>query len=322
MVRVSVLGVLAFAIATFGSPGAAETAPPVPENVNVENAQNYEADVAADGQTVLELSGSGSVVEPAVSVTFRGGRVSVVSNVTSVRVREIVPVGDPADPNFRGACVLTRHVVVPIGQEAATAATYEQVMRFDLRAMFPGESPDVPACVADELTREEDPVRAFADMLAPFVEQLPRPRPVLNPESAITGLDTYLETNRPLQYGPVEGQISLGGRDFAVSLWAEGVYRVDWGMAGEGDGEAFARVSGPHTVPGRPFEEGRPVDEEAVTHVYTSVPEGPLEVSVTDYWVVHYSIAGVVEDATLVAELEPVTVPVEVGQLQAVVVSD
>lgn len=283
-----------------------------------------DAEVSGDGQAVVELFAPGSTAEPAVSVSFDGrGSATVTSNVTSVRVREIVPVEDPADPNYRGACLQTRQVVVPIGQEDETAATYETVIEFTLRALFPEESPEVPACLPDEGDPgEADPARAFEEMLAPFVEQLPRPTPVLNPETAITGLDTYLETNRPLAHGPVAGQITLGGRDFGVTLWAEGVYRVDWGMAGDGEGPAFPQVSGPHAVPGRPFEQGRPRDAEAVTHVYTSVPDGPLSVSVTDYWNVHYSIDGVVQGATLVAELEPVSVPVQVRQYQAVVVSD
>ena len=163
---------------------------------------------------------------------------------------------------------------------------------------------------------------ALTDVIETFVEQLPRPAPVLNPEDAITGLDTYLQTNRPLSYGPV----TLSGGPFTVTLDAVGAYTVDWGQQDNGTGEAFQQVTGPHVIPGRNYEPGRSPDDGAVTHVYTTLPAGPLEVSVTDYWTIRYSITvsatgtTVVDGATMVAELAPVSVPVNIREYQAVVV--
>ena len=282
--------------------------------------------VDPDGAVLLELIASGAQVDPALQVSFDGsGRAQITSNLVPVQVREIASVPEEhrdEDPHFQGACLRTRTLLVIDGQQATTRLGYEENLRFYLRAVLEERTSvgDIPACVVRPGDDPGDPIDNFSAMLEPFFEQLPRPTPVLNPESAVTGMDTYLQTNRELTYGPVPGRITLGARDFDVTLWAEGAYTVDWGQEDDGDGEAFERITGPHTDPGRNHEPGRSPDDGAITHVYTTVPDGPLTVSVTDYWVVHYSIAGVVDDATIVAELEPVTVPVEVREYQAVII--
>jgi hypothetical protein len=278
----------------------------------------HDGSTSASGEVEIGLSGSGSSGQPAVSASFDdNGNATIVSNVTSIKIRKYREAG-PEDPNFQGGCIGDAWVSVPRGQVEVMTAAYQQALDFDLQSLFPNQSVDVPSCLpVDAPADAEDPM---ADVLARFVEQLPRPEPDLNPGPAITGLDTYLETNRPLSYGPVNDTMDLGGQGFPVTLWAEGSYTVDWGQQDQGDGPAFQRVSGPHTVPGRPYEEHRPVDAEAVTHVYTTIPADTLSISVTDTWTIHYSIEGVVEDATIVAELEPVTVPLDVIEYQAVVI--
>ena len=275
------------------------------------------------GEVTVGLWSSGSEGEPAVSVRFVDGRAVVTSNLVPVQVREIdsvPPEHRGTDPHFQGACIRTRVLMVIAGQEAATAMAYEEAMRFALRAIFPGQNVNVPDCVPHPNDVTGDPVQALEDLVGRVAEQLPRPTPVLNPSAAITGLDTYLETNRPLSFGPVSDQIDLGGVAFDVTIWAEGSYLVDWGQEDDGEGEAFQRVSGPHRVPGRNYDPERSHDDEAVTHVYTSTPDTELSVSVTDYWTIHYTIPGVVTDARITAELEAVAVPVEVREYQAVVV--
>lgn len=316
--------VLAVASALLLAGGAGAQAQSTGSWDGTETKQSGEVDEA--GVVAINLLSGGTDDQPAISVTFdSSGRAVVTSNLVPVDVREIRSV--PAeyrdtDPHFDGACILTHTIMVIRGQEGATRLAYEEAIRIAKKTIFPGENPDIPPCVAHSGPAVEDPVAAFEDLLESFVEQLPRPTPVLNPEAAITGLDTYLQTNRPLAYGPVNGNIRLGGQDYPVTLWAEGAYTVDWGQEDLGEGEAFQRVTGPHTIPGRNYESGRSPEDEAVTHVYTTKPDGELSVSVTDYWIVHYSIAGVVTNATLVAQLQPVSVPVEVREYQAVVVNE
>ena len=275
------------------------------------------------GEMTVTLFAPGSEAQPAIYVAFdSAGNPVITSNVVPVRVRELdyVPPADRNDePHHFGSCIRTYTVLVIEGQEEATRASYEEALRFALNAFNNSRPGQVPDCVYDDAV-STDAVEAFEDMLGPFVRDLPRPTPVISPETAITGLDTYLQTNRPLAYGPVAGHIDLGGTLYPVQLWAEGAYNVDWGQEDDGEGVAFDRVTGPHTIPGRNYDPERSWDDEAVTHVYTSTPGDTLRLSVTDYWIIHYSIAGVVTDATITAELEPVTVPVEVNEYQAVVV--
>lgn len=283
-----------------------------------------DAEVDSDGAVTVALSIAGAVGEPAVTVTFDGeGRAVVTSNLAPVEVREIdsVPPQDRNDvPHFQGACIRTITMMVIEGQEAATVLAYEEAMRFAIRSIFPGQVVTIPDCPPVPADQRGDPVQALEDLVGWAAEQLPRPTPVVNPSTAITGLDTYLQTNRELAWGQVDTSIALGGTSFPVRLWAEGAYMVDWGQQDAGEGPAFERVTGPHTIPGRNYESGRSHDDGAVTHVYTSTPDGPLTVSVTDYWLIHYTIPGVVTDAAISAELEAVTVPVEVAEYQAVVI--
>lgn len=308
-------------------PGAAADSE-VPSNSSPWSGEepDHQSTVESDGETTITLFQPGSEQEPAVSVSFDGnGNASVTSNLVPVRVREIStvpPEHRDEDPHFQGSCIRLFTIMVTAGTEDETRATYEEAMEYTIRAIFPGTEVQIPQCRTRPGDDVPDPGAALNDMLEPFIEQLPRPVPVLNPEAAVTGIDTYLQTNRPLTYGPVDGTIDLGGASFPVTLWAEGAYMVDWGQQDDGDGPAFQQVTGPHTIPGRPYEDGRSPDDEAVTHVYTSTPDGSLTVSVTDRWIVHYSIAGVVDDATIVAELDPVTVDVEVVEYQAVLVSE
>lgn len=274
----------------------------------------------------ISVLAPGSEAKPAVRASFDGqGNATVEVNLAPVRIREIDRVPEDlrdTEPNFQGTCVRTRTIMVPPEDVDATRAAYEDILDYTIRAVFPTESVDIPTCSPRPGDEEADG-SAIAGVLETFVEQLPRPTPTLNPSKAVTGLDTYLETNRPLAYGPV----TLTGGPFTVTLEAVGAYTVDWGQEDDGPGEAFQRVTGPHIIPGRSYESGRSADDGAVTHVYTSAPDGPLEVSVTDYWTIQYSISlsgpgtVVVDGATLVAELAPVTVPVEVREYQAVVVS-
>ena len=271
------------------------------------------------------MFGTGSEQQPAISVSFDGaGNATVEIVLEPVRIREIDRVPDDrldTDPNFQGACIRTRTIMVPPDDVGATRRAYEEIVQYSIRAVFPNSDITIPPC----LPRPGDATADASDLtgvLKEFVEQLPRPTPVLNPQDAIAGLDTYLQTNRPLVYGPV----TMTGGPFTVTLDAVGAYTVDWGQQDNGVGEAFQRVTGPHVIPGRNYERGRSPDDGAVTHVYTTVPDGPLEVAVTDYWNIRYSVtvtptgSSVVDGATMVAELAPVSVPVDIREYQAVVV--
>ena len=106
-----------------------------------------------DGEVDISVFGTGSEQQPAISVSFDGaGNATVEIVLEPVRIREIDRVPDDrldTDPNFQGACIRTRTIMVPPDDVGATRRAYEEIVQYSIRAVFPNSDIAIPpACPA------------------------------------------------------------------------------------------------------------------------------------------------------------------------------
>lgn len=333
MKRGNLLLLLALPALLVGPPVTAQEPPEDPYTDNdVGDHLDPEVSAASTGRVTTILGTSGSVEQPDFEVVpAAGGGVRVVSNVVTIAVPVVDRVPEPpadapppADPPTEGPrpgdlCQSVRWITVRVGDEDYYLQMHEKALEVELSDLGVNgqvipECPDLPPADADETD--------LAGMVEQMVRRLPVAAPRVSPPTAVTGLDAYLETNRPLEVvDRLDGAITVAGVTYPVDMAATGTFEVDWGQQDQGpEGDpAFQQVTTGHTSPGRGYDETLgPAASGAITHVYTSVPSAPIEVTVTDTWVITYDIAGVVEGGVLSVRVLPQSVPVEVVEYQAV----
>lgn len=227
-------------------------------------------------------------------------------------------------------CEQTRWIAVLPENVEAAEELWERAFWFDTEFLLPDEVP-LPECPTDPPPIDEDRILDVVQRV--ILEEIPRPEPRMQPDGeAITGKQAYLQTNRDLHIGseaePIADSITIGGTDFDVHLWADATYMVDWGQqddpAPDDDPAHFDRVSGPHTVPGAPWDPDDPFGSDKVFHFYTHVPEsGEATITVVDTWTIHYRVVDPVTGAsigsTLTAQLAPRSTVLPLTQVQAVI---
>lgn len=182
-------------------------------------------------------------------------------------------------------CTLIRRVVIPEGSTAADVATpYSMAFfrQYEHATMAGGTHEET--CPFDD----PDPLPDITtpDVWAVFEGQLGRPDPAIVPGRMLTGLTSYLETNRTLEHTAF---ITIAGMTLEVRGTA--TYTVDWG-----DGT----VTGPHDTAGEPYPHG------TVNHVY--IDKGTYTVQVTDTWTMEWRFEGGIWTSPLATEMAPVSI--------------
>lgn len=123
------------------------------------------------------------------------------------------------------------------------------------------------------------PALTWADSV---VDQLPRPAMVMEPDArAITGNTAYLETGRPLTFGPVTRSLDLGALigSVPVTIRGSGTYTVSWGDGTGPDSTTYA-------WPGSPYPGTGPAGE--VSHTY--IDTGTYTITTRDTWTVTFEV--------------------------------
>jgi hypothetical protein len=208
------------------------------------------------------------------------------------------------DGSNGGICVGTRWVAAEEQSDANALAAegnqyffnlWSNLLSFNVDGMDP--TLVCPAAEADPL-----PLVVVRDAVEELVRgQLPRPVLEIPPGRALTGMPAYLVTNHELAH--VESyNISIGAFPVGVDVAATGMTTVDWG-----DGTV-----GTYDVAGTPYPDGQ------VHHTYQET--GQVTVTVTDRWVVDFTVSGPVDITDqITAELETVSLEhFTVNQVQAV----
>jgi hypothetical protein len=256
-------------------------------------------------EIVVVLSGEWGSAE--IIVTSSGSSGEPDSWVT-VEAPDLRPYRDP-DSDYDGYCLTTHwyrvtETSVADAQLAAELA-FEQLRNTVLSGLTPEQRdailpfPDCPG--PDRIEIDLDAVYDLIDHTV--VGQLALPTPWIGPGEAITGMRAYLETGRPLTYGPVTfSNLPLGDLTADVIITATATYDVDWG-----DGT----VTNGLTDPGGPYPDGR------VTHLYSHAAS-EVVVAVTDTWTITADIPGIWSE-TITRTLPAQTFSLPVTQVQAVV---
>lgn len=163
-------------------------------------------------------------------------------------------------------------------------------------------------CPAPTPGIDPTPALDFADEI---VLQLPRPALQLDPGfNAITGNTAYLQTGRPLTYGPVTRRLDLGPWFADVTVTATGSFTVAWGDHPAGpsvtDGTTYTWAGSPYPGTG---------PDGAVDHTWTDT--GTYTLTVTDTWQLTIDVDGW-GTLTDTATLTPVTATITVDEVRAV----
>ncbi|MEX1177160.1 MAG: hypothetical protein WEB09_01745 [Nitriliruptor sp.] len=195
-------------------------------------------------------------------------------------------------------CAGTQTVIIPDGR---TAEDITEPANRSFFLAYDRTDPDdwIGDCPFE--TDEPVPLVTSDDVLVVLRDQLPRPRPVMDPGHGLPGLRMYLETNRPLSYNNTVTVVA-GGVSIGVEVDATATFTVRWGDD---------TVTGPHDDPGEPYPDG------TVTHTYTHA--GRYDIAVTDTWTIRWRFTGDGWNEAFRAELAPSTLPgFEIDERQAV----
>jgi hypothetical protein len=181
-------------------------------------------------------------------------------------------------------------------REEATVLQYESLISRGVQ---------VPACVGPDNQPTVDLSRAvaFADEVR---GRLPRPVLSMPPGEAVAGLEMYLVNDQALTYSETQ-VVDLGGMSVPVTVEATGSWRVDWG-----DGTSDPRVHEQRSVGYEDRHGGY-----TVTHVWQD--RGQYTVAVTDAWTLRISVPGLTPITLPAVDLASVSLPMRVGEVQAVI---
>lgn len=230
-----------------------------------------------------------------------GGGWSIPPGYTAITVRTVEPTGG-------GYCFATRTEVVP-EDEAVDRQTRANTSFFLMYDRITADGTPMPACPGGRVTFDPTPARAWVDEV---LDALPRPSLVLEPDArAITGNTAYLQTGRPLAFGPVTDDLDLGVATLPVTISGTASFEVAWGDDPRGPGATDGTT---YTWRGDPYPGTGP--DGAVAHTW--IDTGTHTVVVTDTWTVTIEIGGPYVVPAVTRTLLPRTLDVVVTEVRGV----